>query len=118
MYLIIHTHLLITAGDSSGSLDTIFSKLADYLEESASIRQKVFSALTYPFILIGFSIIVIISLLVFVLPQVINQFIKAGAELPLITKLLLGLSNNIFIILFDYCWLCHRLTLFYKKVHL
>ena len=91
---------LVTAGDSSGNLDTIFNKLADYLEESASIRQKVISALTYPFILIGFSIIVIISLLVFVLPQVINQFIKAGAELPLITKLLLGLSNNIFIILF------------------
>jgi general secretion pathway protein F len=35
------------------------------------------------------------SLLVFVLPQVVNQFIKAGAELPLITKILLGISSNI-----------------------
>ena len=106
---------LVTAGDSSGNLDTIFNKLADYLEESASIRQKVISALTYPFILIGFSIIVIISLLVFVLPQVINQFIKAGAELPLITKLLLGLSNNIFIILFVILAISIGLTLLYKK---
>ena len=106
---------LVTAGDSSGNLDTIFNKLADYLEESASIRQKVISALTYPFILIGFSIIVIISLLVFVLPQVINQFIKAGAELPLITKLLLGLSNNIFIILFVILAMSIGLTLLYKK---
>ena len=106
---------LVTAGDSSGNLDTIFNKLADYLEESASIRQKVISALTYPFILIGFSIIVIISLLVFVLPQVINQFIKAGAELPLITKLLLGLSNNIFIILFVIFAMSIGLTLLYKK---
>ena len=106
---------LVTAGDSSGNLDTIFNKLADYLEESASIRQKVISALTYPFILIGFSIIVIISLLVFVLPQVINQFIKAGAELPLITKLLLGLSNNIFIILFVILAIYIGLSLLYKK---
>ena len=106
---------LVTAGDSSGNLDTIFNKLADYLEESASIRQKVISALTYPFILIGFSIIVIVSLLVFVLPQVINQFIKAGAELPLITKLLLGLSNNIFIILFIILAIYIGLALLYKK---
>jgi len=106
---------LISAGDSSGNLDIIFNKLADYLEESASIRQKVISALTYPFILIGFSIIVIISLLVFVLPQVINQFIKAGAELPLITKLLLGLSNNIFIILFIILVIFIGLTFLYKK---
>ena len=106
---------LVTAGDSSGNLDTIFNKLADYLEESASIRQKVISALTYPFILIGFSIIVIISLLVFVLPQVINQFIKAGAELPLITKLLLGLSNNILIILFVILVIYIGLALLYKK---
>ena len=91
---------LVTAGDSSGILDLIFNKLADYLEESASIRQKVFSALTYPIILIGFSIVVIIALLTFVLPQVIGQFVKAGAELPLITTLLIGLSNNIFIIFY------------------
>lgn len=90
---------MVSAGDSSGNLDVVFSKLADYLEESASIRQKVTSAMTYPLILIGFSIIVIVSLLAFVLPQVINQFVKAGADLPFITKLLLGISNNIVLII-------------------
>jgi type II secretory pathway component PulF len=55
--------------------------------------------MTYPLILIGFSIIVIVSLLAFVLPQVINQFVKAGADLPFITKLLLGISNNIVLII-------------------
>ena len=89
---------LVSAGDSSGNLDIIFDKLADYLEESASIKQKVLSALTYPIILIGFSVIVIICLLAFVLPQVIGQFIKAGAELPFLTKALLALSNNIVLI--------------------
>jgi general secretion pathway protein F len=90
---------LVTAGDSSGNLDVIFDKLADYLEESALIRQKVVSALTYPIILIGFSIIVVFALLIFVLPQVVGQFVKAGAELPLITELFIGLSNNIFVII-------------------
>jgi type II secretory pathway component PulF len=89
---------LVTAGDSSGNLDVIFEKLSDYLEESASIRQKVVSAMTYPIILIGFSIIVVFALLTFVLPQVIGQFVTAGAELPLITELLIGVSNNIFTI--------------------
>lgn len=90
---------LVTAGDSSGNLDIIFNKLADYLEESASVRQKVISALTYPIILIGFSIVVIFGLLTFVLPQVVGQFVKAGAELPLLTEILIGLSNNILIII-------------------
>ena len=71
---------LVSAGDSSGNLDVIFNQLADYLEESAVTRQKVISALTYPLILVSFSIIVIIGLLYFVLPQVIGQFMKAGAE--------------------------------------
>ena len=106
---------LVTAGDSSGSLDLIFNKLADYLEESASIRQKVVSALTYPIILIGFSMVVIFALLTFVLPQVIGQFVKAGAELPLITNLLIGLSNNIFIIILSLAILSAFVIFGYRK---
>ena len=106
---------MVSAGDSSGNLDTVFSKLADYLEESASIRQKVISALTYPLILIGFSFIVVISLLAFVLPKVIDQFIKAGAELPFITKFLIGISNNIIPILLVITFLSVGFYYLYKK---
>ena len=106
---------MVSAGDSSGNLDTVFSKLADYLEESASIRQKVISALTYPLRLIGFSFIVVISLLAFVLPQVIDQFIKAGAELPFITKFLIGISNNIIPILLVITFLSVGFYYLYKK---
>ena len=106
---------MVSAGDSSGNLDTVFSKLADYLEESASIRQKVISALTYPLILIGFSFIVVISLLAFVLPQVIDQFIKAGAELPFITKFLIGISKNIIPILLVITFLSVGFYYLYKK---
>ena len=106
---------MVTAGDSSGNLDIVFSKLADYLEESASIKQKVISALTYPIVLIGFSIVVIISLLAFVLPQVVGQFIKAGAELPFITKFLIGISNNIIPILIIFAVLCAIIFYSYKN---
>ena len=106
---------MVTAGDSSGNLDIVFTKLADYLEESASIRQKVISALTYPIVLIGFSIVVIISLLAFVLPQVVGQFIKAGAELPFITKFLIGISNNIVPILIVFAALFTFIFYVYKK---
>ena len=106
---------LVTAGDSSGNLNVIFNKLADYLEESASIRQKVMSALTYPIILIGFSIVVIFGLLTFVLPQVVGQFSRAGAELPLLTEILIGLSNNILIILLFLAFLLFISTYSYKK---
>jgi len=106
---------MVTAGDSSGNLDIVFNKLADYLEESASIKQKVISALTYPLILIGFSIVVIISLLAFVLPQVVGQFIKAGAELPFITKFLIGISNNIIPILIVIVISIGIIFYFYKR---
>ena len=106
---------MVTAGDSSGNLDIVFSKLADYLEEGASIKQKVISALTYPIVLIGFSIVVIISLLAFVLPQVVGQFIKAGAELPFITKFLIGISNNIIPILIIFAVLCVIIFYSYKN---
>ena len=106
---------LVTAGDSSGNLNVIFNKLADYLEESASIRQKVMSALTYPIILIGFSIVVIFGLLTFVLPQVVGQFSRAGAELPLLTEILIGLSNNILIILLFLAFILFISTYSYKK---
>ena len=73
----------------------MFSKLADYLEEADSIKQKVTSALAYPLILVAFSIIVIFALLVFVMPQVVDQFIRAGMDLPLLTRILLGFSNQL-----------------------
>lgn len=106
---------LVTAGDSSGNLDIIFDNLADYLEESALIKQKIFSALAYPVILVCFCVLVIIALLAFVMPQVVGQFIKAGAELPLLTSILLSLSNNIVFILIGLFLIVTGLTFLYRS---
>ena len=90
---------LVSAGDNSGKLDLMFSNLADYLEDSESVKQKVVSALAYPLILVAFSVLVIIALLMFVMPQVVDQFLRAGVELPLLTSILMTLSNQLPLIL-------------------
>ena len=85
---------LVTAGDASGNLPSMFDNLASYLEEVENIKQKVVSALAYPIILIVFSLAVITALLTFVMPQVVDQFVRAGVALPLLTNLLLSVSSN------------------------
>ena len=88
---------LVAAGEISGNLVEAFKNLSDYLEDEISIKQKIFSALAYPILVIGFSVLVVIALLIFVLPQVTQQFIKSNIELPFLTSLMIFISNNIFI---------------------
>ena len=90
---------LISAGDTAGNLHLAFSNLADYLEEAALVRQQVVSALTYPIILLVFSVGVVVALLTFVMPQVVDQFVRAGATLPLLTRTLMTVSDYVWVIL-------------------
>ena len=106
---------MISAGDTSGNLDAMFSKLSDYLEEAESIKQKVTSALAYPLILILFSLMVIAALLLFVMPQVVDQFIRAGMELPILTRILLGFSKQLPLIGFAISALSFALYFVYKN---
>ena len=106
---------MISAGDTSGNLDAMFSKLSDYLEEAESIKQKVTSALAYPLILILFSLMVIAALLLFVMPQVVDQFIRAGMELPILTRILLGFSKQLPLIGFAISALSIALYFVYKN---
>ena len=89
---------LVAAGEISGNLVEAFKNLSEYLEDEISIKQKIFSALAYPILVIGFSVLVVIALLIFVLPQVTQQFIKSNIELPFLTSLMIFISNNIFIL--------------------
>ena len=76
-----------------------FEYLADYLDITASTRKKVLSSLSYPIFLLFFSGVIIASLLIFVLPQITNQFITSGIELPTITKIMMFISSNLLVIL-------------------
>ena len=83
----------ILAGESSASLPSIFSDLSEFIDKEEKIKSQVTSALVYPILLLGVSLLVIYALVSLVLPQVIEQFLSTNIELPLLTKILLSLSN-------------------------
>tara|TARA_B100000900_G_scaffold93232_1_gene76454 strand:+ start:321 stop:1517 length:1197 start_codon:yes stop_codon:yes gene_type:complete len=90
----------IYAGETSASLPEVFLDLSVYLDKEAKIRSQVVGALVYPAVLFVVSIAVIYSLLSFVLPQVVEQFISSNVELPVLTQSLLYFSEIFPIILF------------------
>ena len=91
---------MVSAGESSGSLPTILDRLAALLERQAEIRGKLITALAYPTILAVVALGVVTALMMFVVPQVVEQFDTVGQELPLLTRVVIGLSD----LLVGYWW--------------
>ncbi|MET0249622.1 MAG: type II secretion system inner membrane protein GspF [Sphingobium sp.] len=83
---------MMSAGESSGSLPTIMERLSDLMERQAVIRSKVTTAIAYPSVLAGFAVFVVAALMIFVVPTVVEQFDTVGQELPLLTRVVMGLS--------------------------
>ena len=86
---------LVSAGERSGDMVDILDKTASYLERKSKIQQDITGALIYPAVLISFAFIIVVLMLVFVVPSVVNQFTNLNQELPLLTKWLIGVSNFI-----------------------
>ncbi|WKZ24161.1 MAG: type II secretion system F family protein [Candidatus Dojkabacteria bacterium] len=84
---------LIKAGEQSGNLGTILRKLSREYEQKNALRSKVMSALAYPAVLTVVMIGVVIFLMAVVVPQLQDAFVSFGADLPLITKIVIGISN-------------------------
>ena len=94
---------MVRAGEAAGILDEVLNRLAVQQEKSATIRKKIKSAMTYPVVLVVISVLAFFGLMIFVIPKIGQIIIDLGgpdAELPLITKIMLGISN--FIISFWY----------------
>tara|TARA_R110000868_G_scaffold30754_6_gene113430 strand:- start:277 stop:1494 length:1218 start_codon:yes stop_codon:yes gene_type:complete len=83
---------MISAGESSGSLPTIMERLSDLMERQALMRSKVLTAIAYPSVLATFAVFVVAALMIFVVPKVVEQFDTVGQELPLLTRMVMGLS--------------------------
>lgn len=83
---------MVAAGESSGTLPTILDRLSVLLERQAEIRGKLLTAMAYPTILAVVAMGVVIALMAFVVPQVVEQFDTVGQELPLLTRLVIALS--------------------------
>lgn len=94
---------MVRAGEAGGILDDILKRLALQQEKNASIKKKVKSAMTYPLVLLVITIGAFFGLMIFVIPAIGKTIKDLGgedAELPLITQMMLGISN--FLISFWY----------------
>src|SRR4030095_13111863 len=83
---------LVAAGETSGQLPRVLTRLSDYLEERQHLRGRLALALIYPSIVLGVALVVVGALLVYVLPQVIQVFQHAHQNLPILTRALIALS--------------------------
>jgi type IV pilus assembly protein PilC len=84
---------MIEAGEAGGILDTILQRLATYVEKAVKLKSAVKSALIYPVSVISIACLVVGALLKFVVPIFANMFNSMGVELPLPTRIVIGLSN-------------------------
>ena len=92
---------MVSAGETSGALAPILERLADGLERDQVVRGKVITALVYPAVLAVVALGVVIALMTFVVPRVVDQFDSLNQTLPLLTRMVIGLSDG----LRDWGWL-------------
>ena len=85
----------IAAGEASGRLALLMGRLADTLEAQVALRSRLISSLAYPALLMLVAVGVIIAMLLFVVPAIADQLTGSGQALPLLTRLILGLSNAV-----------------------
>jgi type IV pilus assembly protein PilC len=85
---------MINAGETGGFLDKALDRVAVNLEKDANLRAKIKSALTYPVIVVCFSLIMITGVLIFIVPIFEKMFANLGGRLPLPTQILVTLSHN------------------------
>ncbi|MDX1453102.1 MAG: type II secretion system inner membrane protein GspF [Oleiphilaceae bacterium] len=83
----------VAAGEHAGHLDLVLNRLADYTEARQQARQKIQLAAIYPVILSVVAIAIVVFLLTYVVPDIIEVFINNGQELPPLTQGLLTISD-------------------------
>ena len=91
---------MVAAGEAGGILDTILVRLAQFLEMNDAIVRKVKGAMVYPAVIVSVAVIAVSVLLIFVIPTFQNMFASVNLELPLPTRIVIGMSN----LLKNYWW--------------
>ena len=86
-------HNMVEAGETGGILDTILQRLSTYIEKNVKLKRAVKSAMIYPVSVIGIAILVIALLLWKVVPIFVTLFNGLQVNLPLPTRIVIGLSN-------------------------
>ena len=84
---------MVRAGEASGHLDVVLTRIADYLQKQASLKGKVLAAITYPAIMVIVGLAVVIFLMSYVVPRITQILKDRGQPLPFITEVLMTASD-------------------------
>jgi type IV pilus assembly protein PilC len=84
---------MVAAGEAGGILDTILQRLATFLEKNDALVRKVKGAMVYPAVILSVAVIAIAVLLIFVIPVFQEMFASVNLELPLPTRIVIGMSE-------------------------
>jgi type IV pilus assembly protein PilC len=88
---------MVRAGEASGAMEQVLSRLAEYMEKSAALKAKVITALIYPVVVIFIATVITSLLLIFIVPKFAEMFedMLAGEPLPALTRFVIICSNAI-----------------------
>ncbi len=86
---------MINAGESSGSLDVVMSRLADFMEAQADLKSKVTGAMIYPVIMSVVATVLLTLLLILVVPKITDILLSRGKALPVPTQILIFISDTL-----------------------
>jgi type IV pilus assembly protein PilC len=84
---------MVAAGEAGGVLDEILMRLATYIEKADALKRKIQSAMVYPLVVLTVALGATAFMLIFIIPTFAKMFSDFGGELPLPTKIVLGMSN-------------------------
>jgi len=84
---------MIKAGETGGVLDDVLLNLADQIEKEVELRRQIKSAMTYPVVVVALVSLILGAMLLFVVPQFETIYTDLGGQLPLPTRILLGVSS-------------------------
>jgi type IV pilus assembly protein PilC len=84
---------MVEAGEAGGILDNILQRLATYIEKAEALKRKIKGAMVYPAVVLTVAVLATSFMLIFIIPTFARMFTGFGAELPLPTKIVMGLSS-------------------------
>jgi type IV pilus assembly protein PilC len=83
----------ISAGEQGGNLEIVLRQMADYIEKGVVTQKQIKGALTYPIIVVIAAVLVVLVLVTFVFPTFASLYTQLGTQLPLPTRILIGITN-------------------------
>lgn len=86
---------MVKSAETSGNLGEILDRLAEYYNTQYKIKKKIASAMTYPMIVFGASLLIVSFIIIFILPKFIENIIDGGGKIPFITLIFMNISNII-----------------------